>query len=48
MTVASWNKGTSVPGDWLCAHVGYRGRCCLIWPFGTSRGYGTLKFNGKK
>lgn len=32
---------------WLADHVAYAGAGCLTWPFGLSRGYGHLGFDGK-
>lgn len=41
-----WNKGESKPLDWLKEHIGHTGSACLIWPFGRSRGYGVLGYEG--
>jgi|KBSMisStaDraftv2_1062788.scaffolds.fasta_scaffold93851_4 hypothetical protein len=34
--------------DWLVAHVGHKGRECLLWPFSVNgRGYGHLGLKGR-
>lgn len=42
-----WTKGKSNALNWLRSHVLYEGDDCLIWPFGTSRGYGQVKADGR-
>lgn len=44
----SHNKGKGKCYRWLEEHVTYRKPECLIWPFSTVRGYGSLSHNAKR
>src|SRR5690348_175562 len=44
----SWNKGKSVPLDWLRANASNEKDQCLIWPFSRNwNGYGHLNRDDK-